>query len=134
MHFGPGTTPENTAEFLGMKIDNWYRWGMVMVLSTVYAVVAAWRAQVCLNFKTQQVKALKVDYDSFCSDIAGDCNATVATFALLDAMNASVLTILPILLFTTKQLQFMVPAVFAATGIGTWGTMHYFVKKDGYKP
>ena len=132
LHFGPGTNPENTASFLHLKIDNWTIWSLVMLLSTVYVVLQQWRNSVILNFKTQQVKSLRVGYEEVCRNVSGNCDATFEMFAFIDAFNSVIMSIIPILLFTTKQLQFMLPAILLTTVIGAWGTTHYFQKKDGH--
>lgn len=132
LHFGPGTKPENTASFLHMKIDNWTIWSLVMLLSTLYVVLQQWRNSVIVNFKTQQVKSLRVGYEEACRNVSGDCDATIGVFAVIDAFNLIIMSIIPILLFTTKQLQFMLPAILMTTVIGAWGTIHYFQKKDGH--
>ena len=136
LHFGPGTTPANTAKFVHMPIDTWKRWWLVVVLSTVYALLVAWRVNVPLSFKTQAVKARKVDYAAYCAELdAGRgraCEHTTARFALLDAVNQTLLSILPILLYSTHQLQFMVPSIVFGVAISTWGTIHFFRKKDGF--
>ena len=39
LHFGPGTTPENTASFLGVKMDSWSKVGLMYGISFFAALV-----------------------------------------------------------------------------------------------
>ena len=132
LHWGPGTTPENTTTFLGLKVNNWKRWSLVMAASVLYTLLLQWRVQICKNFRTLEIKPRKIDYATFCSPYGSRCHETVLAFVTLDSFNACILGILPILLFTTKQLQFMLPAIVISTVASTTGTMHQFSKKDGY--
>lgn len=137
LHFGPGTTPANTTKFINMPIDSWKRWCFVVIVSTVYALLVAWRSNVALNFQTQMVKARKVDYATYCGELGvsrgRECERTTTRFAALDAINKNLLQVLPIFLYSTHQLQYMAPSIFIGITISTWGTMHFFRKKDGFR-
>jgi|UniRef100_A0A6C0DI55 hypothetical protein len=39
LHFGPGTTPENTTNFIGIKMDTWEKVGILYVVSFFSALI-----------------------------------------------------------------------------------------------
>lgn len=136
LHFGPGTNASNTASFLGMKIDNWGTWSLLMGISALYSFLQHWSKSVVSNFAVQHFKSVKVPFDEVCQEMGssgeGTCKTTAHAFAVVDAFSLAILAILPILIFTTKQLQFLIPAIVIGT-ILTWlGAMRYFRKKEGY--
>ena len=39
LHFGPGTTPENTTTFIGIKMDSWEKVGLLYAISFISAMI-----------------------------------------------------------------------------------------------
>jgi len=136
LHFGPGTNASNTASFLGMKIDNWGTWSLMMGISILYSFLVHWNKSIVSNFAVQQFKSVKVSFKEVCREMGSSggnmCKTAANAFAIVDGFSQAILAILPILIFTTKQLQFLIPAIVIGT-ILTWlGAMRYFRKKEGY--
>jgi len=42
LHFGPGTTPENTTTFLGIKLDSWQKVGLLYVVGFLSALLSTY--------------------------------------------------------------------------------------------
>ena len=133
LHFGPGTNPENTAKFMHVKIDNWRAWSMVMLISIVYVVLNRWWMQVVVAFRTQELKSIKVSYSDVCKKVGtSDCISSVKMFSVVDGFTLGLLSIIPVLIITTSQLQFYLPTLILGTAINAWGTFSYFTKKEDF--
>lgn len=59
-------------------------------------------------------------------------NTQVKVFSVLDGFVLGLMSIIPVLIITTNQLQFYLPTLILGTIINAWGTFTYFKKKDGY--
>jgi hypothetical protein len=135
LHFGPGTTPENTPNFLHKKIDKWAIWTLVMTISAVFVIIAQMQTQVIKNFKTQVImsKAVNiVEYKDRLRTFGIRENWALLATKYLSASDAVVLPflgIIPVLIYTTGQFQYMIPGVVVTVLLSYWGTMKEFRDK-----
>ena len=104
-HFGPGTTPENTAYFMGIAMDTWPKVLVLYAISFITALVTSYYSSAIgenLHTYIWNVAVPHVPYSKFWTYL----------IVILEPFLYQLLALLEIATYFTCQLQFFVPSFF----------------------
>jgi len=124
-HFGPGTTPENTIDFIHSKIDTWPKvWTVWSIGFTTTALQNYyWKAvsdYIYLNIRNPAVKNI-------------NCSKESVTYVIFFKYIITItLSVLSMFTYLTGQLQFIIPSLLTSFLISAPINLH-FLNKKGFK-
>ena len=102
LHFGPGTTEENTTSFMNIKLDSWQKVGVLYVVSFLVSLLTTYYQSVMGNNIHSYI------WNRALSSIPYSKTWTYA-IVLMEPFFYQILSIIQFLTNMTLQLQFIIP-------------------------
>jgi len=102
LHFGPGTTPENTANFLGVQMDTWNKVIIMYVISFFSALVTQY-------YKTAVGMNLNSYIWNRATPVIPYAKAPTLLVLFVDPIIDEINAVIMFLTTLTLQLQFIIP-------------------------